>query len=879
MWSKSGIVAAVQLSAFVAAAQQYGRPFLSGPGSKSLIPGWSLQSSAKTGSISSVSHPSVDTSSWYNIGPRATVFGGLLDAGVYTDTQLWYHTNLVTTPDYSEFAVPWIYRHEFSLSTGKGSHYFLITNGITSKADVYLNGHEIASKLVQAGAYGGLTFDITNAVGKENALAIQAYPTDYNLDFALGFVDWNPYPPDNGTGVWRDVYVKETGPVALGSLRIVTDYAGGSVEKVNVMLKVAVTNLEDESVTVKFAGAIEDESGSNIGKPSTVLKLSPHESKTVTLSTSVSHPKIWWPKRWGGQPLYAAQISATVGKGLSDITEKRNFGIRHVTSHVNEHNDTIFAVNGHPFQAIGGGYSPDMFLRWDSTRFTTIAQYMLDMGLNTLRLEGKSEHPELYDIADRLGLMIMPGWECCDKWEGWSYNDEVSGVPLWNANDYQTANHSIRHEAAMMQSHPSILAFLVGSDFYPNDAATAIYVTALDDFDWQNPIICSAGKLGYPKLLGPSGMKMVGPYDWVPPDYWYTKQLGAAFGFGSELGAGVGTPEKRSLQRFLTESDQNDLWQHPDKTLYHMSTNVSSFFNRKIYDTALWHRHGPPTSLDNYLIKAQMMDYEATKAEFEAYGALWSDPYPATGAIYWMLNNAWPSLHWNLFDYYLHPAGAYFGTKAAARDETAAYDYMNKTIYLINRSLAASGSRTIDLELLSSEGKSLSKQSVTADTEPDSSKIVISNVKGIESIKGVAFLRLLLSDAHGEVLSKNVYWLSNSVDEMDFDNSTWYYTPVTKYSDYTALSKMSSAHVKTSVKKGGSGYSVTLENTSGIPAVFIGLNVVGSDGNYVEPVFWSDNYVTLWPKETVSLDVSFAAKGAFIELRGMNVAQAKITLS
>lgn len=50
--------------------------------------------------------------------------------------------------------------------------------------------------------------------------------------------------------------------------------------------------------------------------------------------------------------------------------------------------------------------------------------------MNTIRLEGKEEHPELYDVADRIGLMVMPGWECCDKWEAWTYNDEVTAT-LW----------------------------------------------------------------------------------------------------------------------------------------------------------------------------------------------------------------------------------------------------------------------------------------------------------------------------------------------------------------------------------------------------------------------------------------------------------------
>lgn len=77
----------------------------------------------------------------------------------------------------------------------------------------------------------------------------------------------------------------------------------------------------------------------------------------------------------------------------------------------------------------------------------------------------------------------------------------------------------MEHEAAMLQTHPSVLGFMVGSDWHPDDQATDIYVKALENAQWQTPIISSGSKRGYPKRLGPSGMKMVGPYDWVPPSY------------------------------------------------------------------------------------------------------------------------------------------------------------------------------------------------------------------------------------------------------------------------------------------------------------------------------------------------------------------------
>lgn len=126
----------------------------------------------------------------------------------------------------------------------------------------------------------------------------------------------------------------------------------------------------------------------------------------------------------------------------------------------------------------------------------------------------------------------------------------------------------------------------------------------------------------------------------MPPNYWYDGDtLGTAFGFGSELGTGVGTPEIGSLKKFLSPSDLDDLWTKPDKGLYHMSTNESSFHTRKRYNKGLYNRYGAPTGLDDYLLKAQIMDYEATRSEFEAYRANWNSNRPATGLIYWMLNN------------------------------------------------------------------------------------------------------------------------------------------------------------------------------------------------------------------------------------------------
>jgi exo-1,4-beta-D-glucosaminidase len=807
--------------------------------------------------------------------------GCLIESGTYKDDELWFSDNL-NKVNWGQFRVPWVYRNEFSLAPKKGQHYFLETNGITSRADLFFNGKKIADKAQQAGSFGGQKYDISSLVGAKNALAANVYPADFNLDLVYGFVDWSPHAPDNGTGIWRDITIKQTGPVALGPMSVSVDIeipVESNPAKVTVRAK--VQNLEDHAVQVDATSVLSDPSGGKVGSQTTSIKLGPNETKLVALAYNIKNPKIWWPKFWGGQPLYTAQLTVAVANQVSDLAQEA-FGIRTVTSALNRYNDTMFTVNGHPFQVVGGGYSPDMFFRWDASRWANIMKYSLDMGLNTIRLEGMMEHPELYRMADEAGMMIIAGFVCCSKWEAWSYNTDIDPNAPWTENDYETANATMRHEAAVMQTHPSMLSFLIGSDFWPNDRAAKIYVDALKDSYWQTPVIASASKRGYPAITGPSGMKMDGPYDWVPPNYWYDTEpsedrLGAAFGFGSELGPGVGTPEISSLKKFLTQGEMDALWKTPNANYFHMSTNTSSFYNRKIYNKALIQRYGAPESLDDYIFKAQVMDYEAIRAQHEGYSARWNQDRPATGTIYWMLNNAWPSLHWNQFDHYLHPAGSYFGTKIGSRLEHVAYDYVRKEAWIINHSLNQKGKRTIAAELIDLNGNLISKSSITTTTVPNKSGKA-ATVCGVDKIKDVGLLRLVLSDDKGRVLSRNVYWLTKSVDVLDWPHSTWYHTPVTKFPDFGALSKMKTAQLSVKTSKNGQAHSVVLENQSNVPAFFVRLNLVDRAGEDVNPAIWSDNYVTLWPKEKLTLTVSGDGREAKVLVNGGNVEAAQVSL-
>lgn len=546
---------------------------------------------------------------------------------------------------------------------------------------------------------------------------------------------------------------------------------------------------------------------------------------------------------------------------------KAEVGIREVTAEINDQKDLFFHINKRPFQVLGAGYSSDIFLQWNGNRFKTISQLVLDIGLNTIRLEGKLEHPELYEIADRHGIMVLPGWECCDKWEAWNHTRHTHTSFPWTANDYHIANASMRHEAAMLQTHPSVLGFMIGSDWHPDDKATDIYVDALNSAGWQTPIISSGSKRGYPKCLGPSGMKMAGPYSWVPPSYWWDtepssdlERFGAAFGFGSELGAGVGTPEIASLLKFMHWDGVHKMWQQPNATHYHMGTG-STFSHRTIYNSALWARYGFRNGSEEYLMKAQMMDYEATRAQFEAYSAKWNAKRPATGMIYWMLNNAWPSMHWNLFDFYLRPGGSYFGAKIGARIEHIAYDYVHRDLYLINHSLDNAGPRTVHLEIINKNGTPLAIKSRDVYSKPNTSRNILFRVDDLDHIDELVFMRLGLKDDRNLTISNNIYWLpGKDIDALAWSDSDWYYTPVEHYADFTALDRLPEANVAvvaTRVLQGSkSPIKIELENHSPVPAVFIRMNLVNFRTYEIPyrwedvlPVTWEDNYITLWPHE------------------------------
>ena len=815
--------------------------------------GWQIQSSAKvpdTGDAISTStfHPT----GWYPATMPSTVLAALVANKVYPDP--YFGLNLrsipgtsypvgrnfstIAMPDDSPFRVPWWFRTEFAVPAAiRGQRLSLHFDGINYRANVWLNGRQIATSAEVAGTYRLYEFDITNAArtGGANVLAVEIFPPTPD-DLAWTWVDWNPAPPDKNVGLWRPVSVTTSGPVTVRHALVVTTLANGSLDRADLAVSAEVHNLTDAAVHGVLHGRIDTGAPFNHS-----VDLAPHETRTVRFLAAdvpalrVAHPKLWWPVDMGQPDLSHLDVDFQIGAIVSDAASL-TFGMREIASSLDAAGARHFAINGRPLLIRGGGWAPDMLLREHPDRQDAELRYVRDMHLNTVRLEGKLEDEHFFDVADQYGILVLAGWCCCDRWEQW---------PRWNAENRLVASASQHDQICRLRSHPSVLAWMNGSDGPPPEDVERMYIDILKALDWPNPYISSAaGKRT--SVTGASGVKMNGPYDWVPPSYWLIDSThGGAFGFNTETSPGAAVPPIESLRKMLPVGH---LWPIDDVWNYH--AGGGQFKDLQSFTKALNARYGDATGLDDYAMKSQLMTYEGERAMFEAFGR---NTGKATGVIQWMLNNAWPSMIWHLYDYFLEPGGGYFGTKKACEPVHIQYSYDDRSIVIVNTTAQARTGLTAAIKILTLDGTEKLSTVTMMDVAADNhASVALPDVAGLSP---TYFLDLRVTDTAGKIVSTNFYWLGAKMDELDFAKSTWYTTPVTSYADFTALKDLPATTVKSAVlftQNGGEAHArVTLTNTGKSVAFFLRLQLTkGADGDDVLPMLWEDNFISLLPGET-----------------------------
>jgi len=282
-------------------------------------------------------------------------------------------------------------------------------------------------------------------------------------------------------------------------------------------------------------------------------------------------------------------------------------------------------------------------------------------------------------------------------------------------------------------------------------------------------------------------------------------------------------------------------------------------------------------SVEDFAFKSQLMTYEGVRAMYEAYSR---NKYTSTGVIQWMLNNAWPSMIWHLYDYYLRPGGGYFGAKKAMEPLHPVYGYDDRAIWVVSSQYEDAKGLKLTARVFNLDMTEKFSQQATLDAAADSTSKVLS-LPEIQDLSPTYFALLRLEDASGRLVGSNFYWLSSKPETLDWGKSNWYTTPTASYADFTALSQLPKVKLKitdhTEHKGGDAVTHVILENPSKSLAFFVRLKVnKGAGGQEILPVIWQDNYFSLLPGEKREITATYrgielGTAKAVVEVKGWNV--------
>lgn len=713
------------------------------------------------------------------------------------------------------------------------SHQYLCFDGIDWRAVVELNGHRLGRI---DGAFTRARFDISGLLKEgANELVVHvrknvhpgpvkiknASSTDLNggvlgadnptFHPTIGW-DWITSTPGRCMGIWNDVYLTQDDGLSLADPLVTTQLnLPDTLATLIPAVKVVSTRKDPTTVTlngwigpIRFSKAITVEAG----KISEV-RFAPSEFRQLARQRM----RLWWPNGYGAPYLYGAGFTLTNGTDtLYTLHYKaglRQMGSALVPSPDGDGKRLHLFVNGVRIDPLGGNWGfSETNLRYRGREYDAAVRYHRDMNMNMIRnWVGQIGDDEFYDACDRYGIMVWQDFWLANPWDGPDPDDET--MFMQNARDV----------ISRIRRHPSIALYCGRNEGYPPESL-------------QHALKSSIASL-HPQLsyIGSSADDVVsghGPYG-IKPTAWYFSHLSAKF--HSEEGL-QNIPTWESVKRFIGSDSrlfESDVWGQHDFCLEGAPQGRN--FN------AIMERHfGKPATVKQYTEWAQWLNYDGHRAMFE------SRQTDRQGLLMWMSHPCWPSFVWQTYDYYLEPTAAYFAVKKACEPLHIQWNPAKREVEVVNISRDLTRPLTAEMQMMDIHGNILGKK--TRDILPKRDTTVVAFSVVTVPDKDVWLLRLRLLDGT-TVVSDNFY-----VEGRDSDSLRY----------LTQTPGKAQLGVTRHFEKQGSEWKgqVDVKNTGTDPALLIRLNLVGSDGEQILPVLYSDNYFALMPGESKTVEIRFS---------------------
>jgi len=780
--------------------------------------------------------------------------------------------------------------------------------------------------------------DITDLIetGKsKNNIKVKVTKPYYRDDLTYYWVDWNPKPADSMMGLTGEVLLHSSGSARLSNPAVVSKVSLDH-KQANLNLYVDVSNFTSTAVTGKLKATIKDPDGNivatiekdgiNVAGDAYNKEIELHAS--VYQELNIADPRLWWPYLSGDQPLYTVDYEFFADGELSDKFHHR-FGIREINSefnvspYANNFSDSISAshlsnmlqiyVNHRPILLKGGGYcATDLLLRHNLKTNEAVVEYVKYMGMNMIRDEGKFFDNNLLDLMDENGILLMTGWCCCDRWQS---------PGSFSKAERFVAFESLYAQLRNARQHPCMFMWFNGSDDPPSIARQGVngqnveqkYFEIEANLRWlEIGAITSSGSSKVATLTGlTGGMHMDATYDSQSPT-WYFFEPRGIYGFVSEGGGGGSIPVQETIKKILPESN---LWPYNSEENYNVwnyHTCRGSFNNLGQHVLFIDGSYGASNSFDEFVARAQIYQYEQQRAQYEAFN--YNRYKNTTGIINWMLNNAWPIMFWNQFDFYLNPNGTTYGARKGNEPVHIMYNLYQKGVHIINNTPIEYNAAVATMSVYNIDGKLISTPlEKTVDILSDGASKAIDYAKSgenrlssrtiglvknssgeyepykinvfgnitdafgvidlwdndeiksslIEPASDVYFIRLELKDSNGVVLSVNSYAVPKRNDIAGASHA-WNRSGTYQVGDLTQLNQLPEVDLeisKVSSKKSGNKNVLTyrINNPTDKIAYAVELRAYSDSDNktLVAPVFYDDNLFTLFPGESREVNITY----------------------
>jgi hypothetical protein len=286
-----------------------------------------------------------------------------------------------------------------------------------------------------------------------------------------------------------------------------------------------------------------------------------------------------------------------------------------------------------------------------------------------------------------------------------------------------------------------------------------------------------------------------------------------------------------------------------------------------LYYKEMVRRYGEPVSVEDFSDKMQLMNAIGYQGIFEAAGHKLNE---TGGVMLWKLNAAFPSVIWQVYDWFLEPNAGYYFMQNACEPLHVQLNLDDSAVAVVNRTYQGAPALTLQATVFTADSRVLYNHVSKINLAATEVKKSVSLSSLLRKTNGICFVVLNLKDAQGRQVSHNVYWFSAN-------------------NNYHALQSMQPTAVTTRLNKANrekdqKTWTITFSNPSNQLAFFIRPQLINANtGEEVLPCFWSASYFTLAPHESIKVSVSCPASkitGAPIALqvKGWNVKKELVQL-